>query len=232
MTKGLVMPSRPKPAKRRVAFCVLQDWLESYNNVEPSTVAESRSSAKEPEKNRRTRQASASFSPDKLESSKIGALIRTGAAWYNKSGRILSGISTLELGGGRVIEVPSAPCCQGSMQGYSLTGQTAVFPSHEPFLGLVHTMIVHHGKFCRMARTLPVGEAVYIASTTSRLPKLSGSRARVANVGDLLVLAAESLHPHARWQPDFVNDMFCTEQASLLQLSQLRGRAAGVGSFV
>lgn len=38
------------------------------------------------------------------------------------------------------------------MQGYTLTGRTALFPSYESFLGIVHTMMVQYCKFSKLAR--------------------------------------------------------------------------------
>lgn len=38
------------------------------------------------------------------------------------------------------------------MQGYTLTGRTAIFPSYESFLGIVHTMMVQYSKFNKMGQ--------------------------------------------------------------------------------
>jgi xylulose-5-phosphate/fructose-6-phosphate phosphoketolase len=38
------------------------------------------------------------------------------------------------------------------LQGYTLTGSTALFPSYEAFLGIVHTMMVQYSKFNKMAQ--------------------------------------------------------------------------------
>lgn len=40
---------------------------------------------------------------------------------------------------------------QGWMQGYTLTGRHALFPSYESFLGIVQTMIEQYAKFLKMA---------------------------------------------------------------------------------
>jgi xylulose-5-phosphate/fructose-6-phosphate phosphoketolase len=85
------------------------------------------------------------FSPDELESNKLDAVLdhtQRNFQWDQYS----------RGGGGRVIEVLSEHTCQGFMQGYTLTGRTAVFPSYESFLGIVHTMMVQYSKFVKIAR--------------------------------------------------------------------------------
>jgi xylulose-5-phosphate/fructose-6-phosphate phosphoketolase len=56
------------------------------------------------------------------------------------------------------------------MQGYTLTGRTALFPSYEAFLGIIHTMMVQYSKFSKMAVETnwrqPVGSLNYIETST------------------------------------------------------------------
>ncbi|KAH6614417.1 XFP N-terminal domain-containing protein [Chaetomium sp. MPI-SDFR-AT-0129] len=88
------------------------------------------------------------FSPDELESNKLDAVLehtQRNFQWDQYS----SG------NGGRVIEVLSEHTCQGFMQGYTMTGRTALFPSYESFLGIVHTMMVQYSKFIKIAREVP-----------------------------------------------------------------------------
>ncbi|CAH0046703.1 unnamed protein product [Clonostachys solani] len=85
------------------------------------------------------------FSPDELESNKLSAIL-------SHSGRNFQWDQYSRAQGGRVIEILSEHCCQGFMQGYTLTGRTALFPSYESFLGIVHTMMVQYCKFNKMAR--------------------------------------------------------------------------------
>ncbi|KAK4118974.1 D-xylulose 5-phosphate/D-fructose 6-phosphate phosphoketolase [Parathielavia appendiculata] len=85
------------------------------------------------------------FSPDELESNKLDAVLdhtQRNFQWDEYS----------RANGGRVIEVLSEHNCQGFMQGYTLTGRTAIFPSYESFLGIVHTMMVQYSKFVKIAR--------------------------------------------------------------------------------
>ena len=85
------------------------------------------------------------FSPDELESNKLDAILdhtQRNFQWDQYS----------RAKGGRVIEVLSEHDCQGFMQGYTLTGRTALFPSYESFLGIVHTMMVQYSKFGKIAR--------------------------------------------------------------------------------
>jgi xylulose-5-phosphate/fructose-6-phosphate phosphoketolase len=84
------------------------------------------------------------FSPDELESNKLDAVLE-------HTGRNFQWDEFSNAKGGRVIEILSEHTCQGFMQGYTLTGRTALFPSYESFLGIVHTMMVQYTKFTKMA---------------------------------------------------------------------------------
>ena len=72
--------------------------------------------------------------------------------------------------GGRVIETLSEHQCQGFMQGYTLTGRTALFPSYEAFLTIVHSMMVQYAKFGKMAQETtwrqPIGSINYLETST------------------------------------------------------------------
>jgi xylulose-5-phosphate/fructose-6-phosphate phosphoketolase len=83
------------------------------------------------------------FSPDELVSNKLDAVFR-------HTGRNFQWDEFSNARGGRVIEILSEHTCQGFMQGYTLTGRTALFPSYESFLGIVHTMMVQYSKFNKM----------------------------------------------------------------------------------
>ena len=85
------------------------------------------------------------FSPDELESNKLGAV-------FDNTSRNLQWDEYSFGKGGRVIEILSEHTCQGSfppatpgtlliglpgmIQGYTLTGRTALFPSYEAFIGI------------------------------------------------------------------------------------------------
>ncbi|KAK0611340.1 XFP N-terminal domain-containing protein [Immersiella caudata] len=85
------------------------------------------------------------FSPDELESNKLSAIL-------DHTQRNFQWDQYTRANGGRVIEVLSEHDCQGFMQGYTLTGRTAIFPSYESFLGIVHTMMVQYSKFVKIAQ--------------------------------------------------------------------------------
>ncbi len=87
------------------------------------------------------------FSPDELESNKLSAV-------FEHTGRDFQWDQFSNAKGGRVIEILSEHCCQGFMQGYTLTGRVAVFPSYESFLGIIHTMMVQYAKFGKMVRII------------------------------------------------------------------------------
>lgn len=86
------------------------------------------------------------FSPDELVSNKLDAV-------FKHTGRNFQWDQYSNKRGGRVIEILSEHTCQGLMQGYTLTGRTAVFPSYESFLGIIHTMMVQYSKFNKMVRS-------------------------------------------------------------------------------
>lgn len=83
------------------------------------------------------------FSPDELVSNKLDGVFKV-------TGRNLQWDENSCANGGRVIEILSEHTCQGMLQGYTLTGRTALFPSYEAFLGIVHTMMVQYSKFKKM----------------------------------------------------------------------------------
>lgn len=85
------------------------------------------------------------FSPDELESNKLGAVLEI-------TGRNMQWDVAYRGQRGRVIEILSEHTCQGMLQGYTLTGRTALFPSYEAFLGIVNTMMVQYSKFAKMVR--------------------------------------------------------------------------------
>ena len=87
------------------------------------------------------------FSPDELESNKLDAVL-------DLTGRNFQWDQYSRAEGGRIIELLSEHCCQGFLQGYTLTGRVGVFPSYESFLGIVHTMVVQYAKFAKISREL------------------------------------------------------------------------------
>ena len=60
------------------------------------------------------------------------------------------------------------------LQGYTLTGRTALFPTYEAFLGIVHTMMVQYSKFTKLVRILNLSSAMRFRFPSSRLLRLIG----------------------------------------------------------
>ncbi|KAL1851329.1 hypothetical protein VTK73DRAFT_9457 [Phialemonium thermophilum] len=129
------------------------------------------------------------FSPDELESNKLDAILdhtQRNFQWDEYS----------RANGGRVIEVLSEHDCQGFMQGYTLTGRTALFPSYESFLGIVHTMMVQYAKFVKIAREVPwrgdLSSINYIETSTWARQEHNGfSHQNPSFIGAVLNLKAE-----------------------------------------
>ncbi|WRT68449.1 uncharacterized protein IL334_005425 [Kwoniella shivajii] len=84
------------------------------------------------------------FSPDEITSNKLDDALQV-------SHRNFQWDPETANNGGRVIEMLSEHTLQGWMQGYTLTGRHALFPSYESFLGIVQTMIEQYAKFVKMA---------------------------------------------------------------------------------
>ncbi|KAK1763466.1 D-xylulose 5-phosphate/D-fructose 6-phosphate phosphoketolase [Phialemonium atrogriseum] len=130
------------------------------------------------------------FCPDELESNKLDAILehtQRNFQWDEYS----------RANGGRVIEVLSEHDCQGFMQGYTLTGRTALFPSYESFLGIIHTMMVQYSKFVKIAREVPwrgdLSSINYIETSTWARQEHNGfSHQNPSFIGAVLNVKAES----------------------------------------
>lgn len=130
------------------------------------------------------------FSPDELESNKLGAVLE-------HSGRNFQWDQYSRAQGGRVIEILSEHCCQGFLQGYTLTGRTAIFPSYESFLGIIHTMMIQYSKFCKIGRGLSwrgdLSSINYIETSTWARQEHNGfSHQNPSFIGAVLNLKAET----------------------------------------
>ncbi|KAL0467586.1 XFP N-terminal domain-containing protein [Neurospora intermedia] len=130
------------------------------------------------------------FSPDELESNKLNAIL-------DHTQRDFQWDEFSRAHGGRVIEVLSEHNCQGFMQGYTLTGRTALFPSYESFLGIVHTMMVQYSKFVKIAREVPwrgdLASINYIETSTWARQEHNGfSHQNPSFIGAVLNLKAEA----------------------------------------
>lgn len=130
------------------------------------------------------------FSPDELESNKLDAIL-------DIAGRNFQWDQYSRANGGRVIEVLSEHLCQGFMQGYTLTGRTALFPSYESFLGIIHTMMAQYSKFNKVARDVQwrghLASINYIETSTWARQEHNGfSHQNPSFIGAVLKLKAEA----------------------------------------
>ncbi|KAL7945835.1 XFP N-terminal domain-containing protein [Trichoderma barbatum] len=130
------------------------------------------------------------FSPDELESNKLSAVLE-------HSGRNFQWDQYSRAQGGRVIEILSEHCCQGFLQGYTLTGRTAVFPSYESFLGIIHTMMIQYAKFSKIGRKLSwrgdLSSINYIETSTWARQEHNGfSHQNPSFIGAVLNLKADT----------------------------------------
>ncbi|CAB4487870.1 phosphoketolase [Rhizophagus irregularis] len=103
------------------------------------------------------------FSPDELVSNKLDAT-------FQVTNRNFQWSHQTSNKGGRIAEILSEHTCQGWMQGYTLTGRVALFPSYETFLGIIITMMIQYAKFIKLGMEtswrLPIGSFNYIETST------------------------------------------------------------------
>ncbi|KAJ6437236.1 xylulose-5-phosphate/fructose-6-phosphate phosphoketolase [Purpureocillium lavendulum] len=130
------------------------------------------------------------FSPDELESNKLDSIL-------DHTGRNFQWDEYSRAKDGRVIEILSEHTCQGFMQGYTLTGRTAIFPSYESFLGIIHTMIVQYSKFNKIANELDwrrdISSVNYIETSTWARQEHNGfSHQNPSFIGAVLNLKADA----------------------------------------
>ncbi|KAL0932320.1 d-xylulose 5-phosphate d-fructose 6-phosphate [Colletotrichum truncatum] len=130
------------------------------------------------------------FSPDELESNKLDAV-------FENTGRNFQWDDYSRARGGRVIEILSEHCCQAFMQGYTLTGRHALFPSYESFLGIVHTMMVQYAKFNKVAKQVKwrgeLASINYIETSTWARQEHNGfSHQNPSFIGAVLNLKSEA----------------------------------------
>lgn len=131
------------------------------------------------------------YSPDEVSSNKLSETLEV-------SHRNFQWDPETAHDGGRVIEMLSEHTLQGWMQGYTLTGRTAVFPSYESFLGIVTTMIEQYAKFMKMASETKwrgdVASLNYIETSTLWRQEHNGySHQNPALIGSLMALPKHSV---------------------------------------
>lgn len=108
------------------------------------------------------------FSPDELESNRLGAVLDVTHRDYQWPTHPADAHIGPE--NGRVIEMLSEHTCQGWLQGYLLTGRYGLFPSYESFLPIVTSMMDQYAKFLKVSMEipwrLPVPSLNYLESST------------------------------------------------------------------
>jgi len=176
----------------------LPNWLDFAKNKEgqvSSLKVSGELLAKVIEQNKSTFRI---FSPDELESNKLSEVFKV-------TSRNFQWDKFSRAQGGRVIEILSEHTCQGMMQGYTLTGRTALFPSYESFLGIVHTMMVQYSKFNKMGQETnwrpPLSSINYIETSTWTRQEHNGfSHQNPSFIGAVLNLKPK--HSRVYFPPD------------------------------
>jgi len=148
------------------------------------------------------------FSPDELESNKLAAV-------FEHTGRNFQWDEYSFGQGGRVVEILSEHTCQGQLkpmshhshtltrllpgmlQGYTMTGRTALFPSYEAFIGIAQTMMTQYSKFVKMAKEtnfrVPNASLNYIETSTWTRQEHNGfSHQNPSFIGAVLNLKADA----------------------------------------
>jgi len=108
------------------------------------------------------------FSPDELESNKLGGVFEATQRDYQWP--IHSHDSHIGSHNGRVLEILSEHTCQAWLQGYLLTGRHGMFPSYEAFLNIIVSMMDQFSKFLKMSQEipwrLPISSLNYLETST------------------------------------------------------------------
>jgi xylulose-5-phosphate/fructose-6-phosphate phosphoketolase len=108
------------------------------------------------------------FSPDELESNKLGNVFEATNRDYQWP--IHPHDSYISSDDGRVLEILSEHTCQAWLQGYLLTGRHGLFPTYEAFLNIVLSMMDQYAKFLKMSQEfswrLPVASLNYLETST------------------------------------------------------------------
>jgi xylulose-5-phosphate/fructose-6-phosphate phosphoketolase len=108
------------------------------------------------------------FSPDELESNKLGGVLEVTTREYEWPVPPFN--EKVKADDGRVIEVLSEHDCQAYLQGYLLTGRSGLFPTYEAFLNIIVSMMDQYAKFLKLSMEipwrLPVPSLNYLESST------------------------------------------------------------------
>ena len=140
LTKPLVLPDYTsyavpvidRAAKRQSSTAVFGEYLRDVYTANPNNFR--------------------LFCPDETNSNKLGAV-------FEVTDRCL--VSTIEPGDdhvspdGRVMEVLSEHCCEGWLEGYTLTGRHGLFASYEAFTMIIDSMAMQHAKWLEHADRIP-----------------------------------------------------------------------------
>jgi xylulose-5-phosphate/fructose-6-phosphate phosphoketolase len=97
------------------------------------------------------------FSPDELQSNRLGAILETEDRCY--VGAVLDIDSKLSVDG-RVMEVLSEHLCEGWLEGYTFTGRHGLYVTYEAFAMVSASMTIQHSKWLQEANELPWRERV------------------------------------------------------------------------
>lgn len=148
------------------------------------------------------------FSPDELESNHMQAIL-------DATTRNFQWNDATANRGGRVLEILSEHCCQGWMQGYTLTGRWSAFPSYETFLGIVTTMMIQYAKFLKISKETPWRQpfpgALYVESSTLWRQEHNGySHQDPMFLSNLLNMKHDLIHVYL--PPDANSVLACLEQ--------------------
>jgi len=92
------------------------------------------------------------FSPDELESNRLGAVFTATDKQWNAE---VEPVDEHLAAHGRVMEVLSEHQCQGWLEGYTLTGRHGVFTSYEAFIHIVDSMFNQHAKWLEACAEVP-----------------------------------------------------------------------------
>jgi xylulose-5-phosphate/fructose-6-phosphate phosphoketolase len=88
------------------------------------------------------------FSPDELESNKLGAVLKVTDRAFTWTDDAADSHFAPD---GRVIEVLSEHLCEGFLEGYLKTGRHGIFPCYEAFIQIADSMIAQFAKWLKVS---------------------------------------------------------------------------------
>lgn len=157
------------------------------------------------------------FSPDELESNRIGAVLEVTKRQYVWPVPDIEEVVSTYSHDGRVMEVLSEHNCQGWLQGYLLTGRHGLFPCYEAFVSIVDSMMNQYAKFLKSALEVPWRKSIpslnYLLTSMAWRQEHNGYSHQ--GPGFINNLLTKKGHTYRIYFPPDANTLLCTMERCL-----------------